>query len=153
MTFNKKAVEAGDHLVTDRMGYTHHGIYLGGRKVIHYSGFSDGFRAGAVEITDINTFTQGNRTYVHPHTNRKFSHKATIKRARERLHEDRYNLVLNNCEHFINWCIYGKARSQQVTKAVMYVLSAGMMGSRAGSFDIFGLGLTAFARRTKPLRL
>ena len=29
-------MQAGDHLVTFRMGYTHHGLYLGNKEVIHY---------------------------------------------------------------------------------------------------------------------
>ena len=28
----------GSHLVTPRRGYLHHGIYVGARKVVHYSG-------------------------------------------------------------------------------------------------------------------
>ncbi|EFL5564207.1 hydrolase, partial [Escherichia coli] len=28
----------GAHLSSDRPGYTHHGIYVGNGKVIHYSG-------------------------------------------------------------------------------------------------------------------
>ncbi|HGY1053508.1 TPA: lecithin retinol acyltransferase family protein [Aeromonas salmonicida subsp. pectinolytica] len=28
----------GDHLVTARLGYTHHGLYVGGDLVIHYQG-------------------------------------------------------------------------------------------------------------------
>jgi hypothetical protein len=30
----------GSHLVTPRRGYLHHGIYVGARKVVHYSGLA-----------------------------------------------------------------------------------------------------------------
>ncbi|MGU5583238.1 lecithin retinol acyltransferase family protein [Aeromonas hydrophila] len=32
----------GDHLVTARLGYTHHGLYVGGDLVIHYQGPNHG---------------------------------------------------------------------------------------------------------------
>ena len=34
----------GAHLVSPRWGYTHHGIYTGGGRVIHYAGLSEGWR-------------------------------------------------------------------------------------------------------------
>lgn len=38
----------------------------------------------------------------------------TIERARSRLGEDRYNLIVNNCEHFAIWCKTGIHESHQV---------------------------------------
>ncbi|MCP4992000.1 MAG: hypothetical protein GY928_39900 [Colwellia sp.] len=32
--FNK-----GTHIQSNRLGYTHHGVYIGDNKVVHYSGF------------------------------------------------------------------------------------------------------------------
>ena len=43
----------GSHLVSPRRFYLHHGIYLGGGEVVHYSGFSSSFRAGPVEVIDL----------------------------------------------------------------------------------------------------
>ena len=37
-----------------------------------------------------------------------------VKRARSRLGEDEYNVVFNNCEHFVNWCFDGFGSSAQV---------------------------------------
>ncbi|WP_284719482.1 lecithin retinol acyltransferase family protein [Psychrobacter pocilloporae] len=34
MSFFNRELTVGDHLVTKRLGYTHHGIYLGRDKVI-----------------------------------------------------------------------------------------------------------------------
>ena len=39
----------GAHLVTPRCGYTHHGIYVGGSRVVQYGGLSWGLRRGPVE--------------------------------------------------------------------------------------------------------
>ena len=147
MSFFNRQLKAGDHLITERLGYTHHGIYLGKNKVIHYSGLAAGLRAGPVEVTDLIVFSQGKRTYVQQHESRKFSHRQTIKRARSRLSEDKYTLLLNNCEHFINWCIYGKASSPQVTNVVKYALSITMMNNTLSSMSIVGLGLKAIGKR------
>lgn len=35
-----------------------------------------------------------------------------------RLGEERYNLMLNNCEHFAVWCKTGQHRSSQVDRAL-----------------------------------
>lgn len=132
MSFFNRELTVGDHLVTKRLGYTHHGIYLGRGKVIHYSGLANGLRAGPVEITSLDHFSQGKPTYVQSHENRVFCHKQTVKRARSRLTEDKYNLLTNNCEHFINWCIYGKACSEQVSNVAIYILSGGVSGIGSG---------------------
>ena len=145
MGFFDKQLQAGDHLITERLGYTHHGIYLGRNKVIHYSGLAAGLRAGPVEITDWDNFSQGKRTYVKQHQSRMFSRRQTIKRARSRLSEDKYNLLSNNCEHFINWCIYGKSRSEQVSKVAIYLVSQGLFGGTISSFSLIRVvGKTAF---------
>ena len=34
----------GSHLKVARLGYTHHGIYIGDNKVIHYAGFCETFK-------------------------------------------------------------------------------------------------------------
>jgi len=132
MSFFNRQLKAGDHLVTKRLGYTHHGIYLGRGKVIHYSGLANGLSAGPVEITSLDNFSQGKHTYVRSHGNRVFCRKQTIKRARSRLTEDKYNLLTNNCEHFIHWCIYGKARSEQVSHAALYLVTRSMLGGMSG---------------------
>jgi len=37
-----------------------------------------------------------------------------VERAKSRLGERAYNLLLNNCEHFAIWCKTGKSESTQV---------------------------------------
>jgi cell wall-associated NlpC family hydrolase len=60
-------MQPGDHLVSLRLGYTHHGLYLGDGRVIHYSGFSDGWTSGAIEIVSLSDFEGGSKTYVKSH--------------------------------------------------------------------------------------
>jgi len=104
----------GDHLVTERIGYTHHGLYIGDNEVIHYAGFSEDMDKGKIEITSYEDFSQNKNTYIKTHFNRVYNEIESVTRAYSRLGEDEYNLVFNNCEHFVSWCIDGLARSEQV---------------------------------------
>jgi hypothetical protein len=54
----------GSHLVTPRRGYLHHGIYVGARKVVHYSGLVHGLRRGPVEEVPFAHFARGQRVWV-----------------------------------------------------------------------------------------
>ena len=76
----------GDHIYSPRVGYTHHGIYLGSGKIIHYSGSVDGFSAGKVELTNIENFCQGNKNRygVRLYKSRKFNHQEAVDRAYSR---------------------------------------------------------------------
>jgi hypothetical protein len=54
----------GSHLVTPRRGYLHHGIYVGARKVVHYSGLAHGLRRGTVEEVSFAHFARGQRVGI-----------------------------------------------------------------------------------------
>jgi len=105
---------AGAHLVTVRRGYTHHGIYIGEGRVVHYSGLSRGWKYGPVEAVSVDTFAHGRPVWVRPHFNPRFDYRQVIERARSRLGENRYQMLSNNCEHFCEWCFQGENRSRQV---------------------------------------
>ena len=51
-----------------------------------------------------------------------YSPMETIERAKSRLGESEYNLLLNNCEHFAIWCKTGVSKSYQVDRAVRPIL-------------------------------
>lgn len=110
-------MKVGSHLIVNKGIYDHHGIYIGGGKVIHYSGLSDGLRAGPIEVTSLDHFSSGSDIIVREHKNAKFSGKRAIERAISRVGENDYDLHSNNCEHFCNWVIHGKSRSSQVNIA------------------------------------
>lgn len=111
-------MEIGDHLVSPRVGYSHHGIYIGNSQVIHYSGFVDGMSSGAIEITSLKDFSRGQKIKVKKHIVRTYSPEESVQRAYSRLGEDWYNVLLNNCEHFVTWCIVGIHSSSQVNSAI-----------------------------------
>jgi hypothetical protein len=104
----------GSHLIAPRRGYLHHGIYVGARMVVHYAGFAHGLRRGPVEEVPFAHFACGQRVWVRSDAPSDFDVREIIYRARSRVGEDRYRLLTNNCEHFCEWCLWGKARSFQV---------------------------------------
>ena len=102
------------HVVTSRVGYTHHGIHVGDGRIVHYSGLSRSWRGGPVEEVSLAEFAQGRPIRVRVHAGARFDREAVVARARSRLGEARYRALSNNCEHLCEWCIYGEHRSRQV---------------------------------------
>lgn len=112
-------MEKGDHLISARIGYSHHGIFIGRNKVIHYSGSSFGKNErGVIEIVDLETFCQGNGYTIQTYPFRTFSRDEIVERAKSRLGEEWYSVILNNCEHFATWCIQGFHHSHQVSRLI-----------------------------------
>lgn len=109
-----ESLPLGAHLITPRLGYFHHGVYVGDGRVIQYSGFNRFLRRGPVEEVSVERFTRGRGFRVKPWVAPRFSAAACIERARSRLGENRYRFWSNNCEHFCHWCISGTSRSAQV---------------------------------------
>ncbi|MGA3951993.1 lecithin retinol acyltransferase family protein [Ralstonia nicotianae] len=108
------ALPLGAHLVTQRNGYEHHGIYVGNGQVIHYAGFARRQRRGPVEKISITCFACGFAVYVKFEVCPSYDGEEVARRAGSRLGEDDYRLLTNNCEHFCSWCLFGECRSAQV---------------------------------------
>lgn len=53
-----------------------------------------------------------------------YTPEETVARAKSRLGETSYNLLTNNCEHFVIWCKTGVSESMQVTGMFRSLLSA-----------------------------
>ena len=104
----------GAHVVTQRRGYTHHGIYVGSGQVVHYAGLARGLRRGPVEEISISRFAARHGLRVIAAAPQKFDAPEVVRRARSRLGENRYRLLTNNCEHFCEWCLRGERRSYQI---------------------------------------
>ncbi|MGY2491492.1 lecithin retinol acyltransferase family protein [Cupriavidus sp. CP313] len=104
----------GAHLITPRHGYSHHGIYVGDGKVVHYAGLARSLRRGPVEEVSITCFAAGYEVLIEPGADPVYARHEAVRRARSRLGENRYRLLTNNCEHFCAWCLYGVSRSEQV---------------------------------------
>ena len=113
----------GAHLVTPRLAFAHHGIYVGAGKVVHYGALVRQFRRAPVEEVSLAFFAQGRPLYLKAHTAPRFNCREVIKRARSRLGENRYSLLHNNCEHFCEWCVHDVSRSLQVERVLKFPLA------------------------------
>lgn len=112
----KKVLQKGDHIYIVRSLYSHHGIYDGEGGVYHYSNTKtndNGWlndKDTMVSYTSLKWFVKGN---TDESVNNKINvrhYKSDLKgdevieRAKSRLGEQKYNLLINNCEHFAYWC-------------------------------------------------
>lgn len=85
----------GDHIGVYH-GYMHHGLYVGEGMVIHYT-------KGIVQMDTLETFKNG-RSIEKRLSSLNCSRKDAVRKAYSRLGEAKYNLLINNCEHFVEWC-------------------------------------------------
>ena len=102
------------------LGYTHHGIYVGDGKVVHYGALKYNLIRMPVEETSLAAFAEGRPLFVVTHSEAAFEVTEIIRRARTRLGEKRYRLLSNNCEHFVEWCLHDEHRSFQVETALEF---------------------------------
>lgn len=115
-----ETIPLGAHIYVWRLGYKHHGIYVGRQEVVHYSGFSRFLdRDGRVEKVSLEAFCRQKKPHLvrYDAAETIFSPEEVVQRALSCLGANDYDLLTNNCEHFANWCVTGRARSQQVTVA------------------------------------
>lgn len=104
----------GAHLFTPRFAYQHHGVYVGRGMVVHYAAFAKHWRCGPVEEVSLTRFAHGHPVWVRPARGDRFHCAEIVRRARNRLGENRYRFFSNNCEHLSEWCVNGEHRSLQV---------------------------------------
>jgi len=107
------ALIAGTQLIVRYTGYRHHGIYVGAGRVVHYAGRIR-YRYGLIEEIPLAQFSGGRTVYIGHAPEEMVGAEATVRRARSRLGERRYDLLQNNCEHLCSWCQSGEALSAQV---------------------------------------
>ncbi|VWC74555.1 hydrolase [Burkholderia lata] len=119
-----EALPLGAHLVSDRGCYSHHGIYVGDGRVVHYAGLCTSLHRGPIEEVTLERFADGHAVRVMPHPSAAYAGRTAVLRARSRLGEDRYRLLTNNCEHFCTWCVEGTGHSEQVRTCVMHPRTA-----------------------------
>ncbi|RQS14092.1 lecithin retinol acyltransferase family protein [Burkholderia sp. Bp8991] len=118
------ALPLGAHLVSDRGAYSHHGIYVGDGRVVHYAGLCTSLHRGPIEEVSLERFAAGHAVRVVPHPYAAYAGRTAVLRARSRLGENRYRLLTNNCEHFCTWCVEGTGHSEQVRTCVRHPRTA-----------------------------
>jgi hypothetical protein len=118
--------QPGDHVRVHRHLYSHHGVYIGDGKVIHFSGTESEVRASGRKIIEdtLDGFAGGGLVEVLDIDEAfKLPVDEIVMRARSRLDEMSYRLLTNNCEHFANWCVFGEEKSWQVKRGYAILVS------------------------------
>ncbi len=101
----------------------HYGIFVSDSEVIQYGRSSDIFKNKEevkVLSTSINEFLNGKflevREYSLKEKLSKNNKDKIIKLARSRIGEAKYDILNNNCEHFVNECVFNKHESSEAEK-------------------------------------
>lgn len=132
----------GTHLVVRHFGYTHHGIYIGRGRVIHYSGFAHLFKKHPIEVTSLKQFSFGKPIHVQYYAQPKYKGRKVVRRMRSRMHENNYHLIINNCEHLCTWAITGVESSPQVIRMLNRLTTIGYVSSAMSIMNSFILTVT-----------
>lgn len=130
LTLNAKSLTRGDHVYVRRGIHSHHGIYVGKGRVIHFKGAFKEKSHPVVSETDLEEFLRGGKLQRQNHK-KKLPPEETVRRARQFLEGKEYSLVRNNCEHMATLCATGKAESRQVRRA-----AAGLGAAVAGTVTL-----------------
>ena len=99
----------------------HFGIYLGNDEVIEYGSAKDFLKTNKsnvkVQISSMDSFLDGKNVLVAKlgliEKMKRNSVNKTIELAKARLGETKYDPIENNCEHFVNECVFNKHYSSQ----------------------------------------
>ncbi|WP_336042751.1 lecithin retinol acyltransferase family protein, partial [Acinetobacter pittii] len=79
-----KRYPLGAHLIVKHLGYSHHGIYAGRGRVIHYSGLAHFIKKRPIEITSIDAFSHGKKIHVRSYDKPRYKGKIVVRRMRSR---------------------------------------------------------------------
>jgi hypothetical protein len=142
--------QKGDILCVNRGAYRHYGIYAGNSTVIHYAAAKKDFGSDVcVHETTLKNFIKNSKCIAVPINGKNvFSPDETLNRARSRIGENKYNIIFNNCEHFVYWCKTGRNVSKQVSLAAVALAAALALMSYYGKEKLFNMrGRTARRRQ------
>lgn len=142
-----KKYPLGAHLIVKHFGYSHHGIYAGKGRVIHYSGFAHLFKKHPIEITSLAHFARGKPILIQSYHQPKYIGRIVVRRMRSRMHENNYHMIINNCEHLCSWAITGVENSPQVITMMNRLTTIGYISSMISYLNSLFLAVatTSFA--------
>ncbi len=124
MKWTQREPKFGDIIRVKVKFYHHYGIFADTDRVIQF-GMPDNTGADPetieVTITDIYTFLNGGdlETAVLDRTEQRarYSPERSVENALSRVGERGYNILHNNCEHFVNECVFGVSKSDFLENA------------------------------------
>jgi len=121
--WTKRDLKFGDQIRVNRGFYYHHGIYEDDDHIYQYAakeGSEVSQENALIICTNLKTFAKDGeveaRDYNEEELKKLRPKEEIIKTAKNMLDTGlgEYNLVTNNCEHFSNYCAFGKKESNQV---------------------------------------
>jgi hypothetical protein len=121
--WTKRDLKFGDQIRVNRGFYYHHGIYEDDNHIYQYAakeGSEVSQENALIICTNLKTFAKDGeveaRDYNEEELKKLRPKEEIIKTAKNMLGTGlgEYNLVTNNCEHFSNYCAFGKKESNQV---------------------------------------
>lgn len=120
-TWELKEPIPGDIIRIPIEKFYHYAIYIGDDEVVQF-GYPTDFKNDPTEVRvmrcPIEDFMNNNfievRNYDKAERKQKKRNPDIIKTALSRVGEGNYNILYNNCEHFVNEIVFGKKESSQV---------------------------------------
>lgn len=118
MEWVSKTPVFGDIVRTKVTFYHHYGIFVDEQTIIQF-GMPDNVTQNAADIrvlsSDVAAFLRGGEMEVgvpdRQERKKLRNPRQIVEIARSRLGEDGYDLLHNNCEHFVNECAFGEKTS------------------------------------------
>lgn len=111
----------GAHIRVKMNNFYHHGIYIGDGMVVQFGMPNNVFeKPENVKVlkSPISSFSSDGfievRIYNKKELKQKRSNDEIVKEALSHVGEGGYNILHNNCEHFANFCVFGKKQSTQM---------------------------------------
>ncbi len=108
----------GDIIRTKVSFYYHYGIFVSENEVIQFGLPDDPGRPSEeifVTVSDIYTFVKNGELETANPTREEAKkmrpHEKIVEIARSRINEGGYDILHNNCEHFVNDCAFGESNS------------------------------------------
>lgn len=117
-----REIRPGDIIRVDTGRFYHFGIYAGNDTVIHFAGpdahtLTDASQA-RIRRDSLGHFSMGKNLEVREYSLQEKLKKRpaakVVEEAESRLGEAGYDIIYNNCEHFVNRCVFGVAYSTQI---------------------------------------
>lgn len=113
--------KAGDIIRTKVRFYYHYGIYISDCEIVQFGLPDDPMKPAkqiAVLTSDMDAFLNGGELETAKPDRQEMKKMRTaeeiVKIARSRIGEGGYDILHNNCEHFVNDCVFGERNSSFV---------------------------------------
>ena len=111
---------------------SHHAVFIGNNNIIHYNGGhnTNDPRDASVVCDSLDNFTQSAKKRNSPifcHIHQDADDSQTIKeRSLKMIGKKNYNILSNNCEHLVNYCITGEKKCYQTEKILQDTLHSSL---------------------------